>query len=191
MGRVFNRRGRDSATAEAEAQASVEQGKGRATPKRRDAERERKERVRPPRDSREQRLQQKRKRVDERKKVRQGVDSGDERFLPSRDKGPVRKYVRDYVDGRLSAGEFFMPLAAAALIFMVFGASGLGGSLSSVMILIVLFDSAFLAFTLRSLLGRRFPDEPRRGAIPYALMRALTWRSMRTPKPQVPRGHKP
>ena len=189
---MFNRRGRDSAPDDAEAQSAViDQGKGRATPKRRDAERERKERIRPPRDSRERSAQMKRKRADERAKVRQGMDSGDDRYVPNRDKGPVRKYVRDYVDGRLSAGEFFMPIAIAALIFMVAGAGGLGGSLSSVMILIVLFDSAVLSFSIRRALTRKFPDEPTRGAVPYAMMRALTWRSLRTPKPQVPRGHKP
>lgn len=188
---MFNRRSRDTATDDAETYASADQGKGRATPKRREAERERRERIRPPRDSRERAVLEKKRRAEERARLRAGVTSGDERYLPTRDKGPVRKYVRDYVDGRLSAGEFFMPLAAAALVFMVVGFAGLGGSLSSVMILVVLFDSAFLAVTLRKTLARRFPDEPTRGAIPYAMMRALTWRSMRTPKPQVPRGHKP
>jgi hypothetical protein len=119
------------------------------------------------------------------------MDAGDDRYVPNRDKGPVRRFVRDYVDGRMSAGEFFMPIAVAALILMVAGAGGIGGSLSSVMILIVLFDSAVLSFSLRRTLARKFPDEPRRGAIPYGLMRALTWRSLRTPKPQVPRGHRP
>jgi len=187
---VFNRRGRDSATDEVETSV-LDAGKGKATPKRRDAERERRERIRPPRDSRERAVQQKKKRADERTKFRQGLDSGDERYLPSRDKGPARKYVRDFIDGRLTAAEFFMPIAIAALIFMIAGAGGIGGSLSSVMILVVLFDSAVISFQLRSGLSRKFPDEPTRGAIPYGLMRALTWRSMRTPKPQVPRGHRP
>jgi hypothetical protein len=189
---VFNRRSRNSVTDEAESHRPViDQGKGRPTPKRREAERERRERVRPPRTGRERAVQQKRKRADERARLRQGMDAGDDRYVPNRDKGPVRRFVRDYVDGRMSAGEFFMPIAVAALILMVAGAGGIGGSLSSVMILIVLFDSAVLSFSLRRTLARKFPDEPRRGAIPYGLMRALTWRSLRTPKPQVPRGHRP
>jgi hypothetical protein len=189
---VFTRRGRGSATEEAAAPTpAIEQGKGRATPKRAEAERERRERIRAPRDSRRRTSQEKKRRTGERKAFREGMDKGDERYLPNRDKGPVRRFARDFVDGRLTAAEFFMPIAVASLVFMVVGAAGVGGSLSSVMILIVLFDSAILTVQLRKALTSKFPDEVRRGALPYALMRALTWRSMRTPKPQVPRGHRP
>lgn len=166
-------------------------GKGRATPKRADAERERRERARGPRDTRAGIKQDKLKRIDERKKLRLAMDRGDERYLPNRDKGPVRRYLRDAVDARLSAAEFFMPVAIASLVLMVAGASGVGGSLSTMMILVVLFDSAIMTVGLRKGVATRFPDSSRRGAMAYALMRALTWRSLRTPKPQVKRGEKP
>jgi hypothetical protein len=156
----------------------VEPRKGRPTPKRAEAERERRELA-------------KKKRGETGKLMREALNNGDERYLPNRDKGPVRRYVRDYVDGRLTAAEFFMPIALASLVLMVAGANGIGGSLSSIMILIVLFDSGVLAFQLKRALARKFPDQSRRGAVAYALMRALTWRGMRTPKPQVPRGHRP
>ena len=165
--------------------------KGRPTPKRAEAERERRERIKPTRDPRQQRQQAKKKRAETAKLMREALNNGDERYLPNRDKGPVRRFARDYVDGRLTAAEFFMPVALASLVLMVAGANGIGGSLSSIMILVVLFDSGLLAIQLKRTLARKFPHESRRGAIPYALMRALTWRSMRTPKPQVPRGHRP
>ena len=169
----------------------VDLRKGRPTPKRSEAERERRERVKPTRDPRARRVQDKKKRSETSKLMREALNNGDERYLPKRDKGPVRRFVRDYVDGRLTAAEFFMPIALASLVFMVAGAVGLGGSLSSIMIMIVLFDSGVLSVQLKRALNRKFPDEPRRGAVGYALMRALTWRSLRTPKPQVPRGHRP
>ena len=169
----------------------VETRKGRPTPKRAEAERERRERIKPTRDPRAQRQLAKKKRAETGKLMREALNNGDERYLPNRDKGPVRRYVRDYVDGRLTAAEFFMPIALASLVLMVAGANGIGGSLSSIMILIVLFDSGVLAFQLKRALARKFPDQSRRGAVAYALMRALTWRGMRTPKPQVPRGHRP
>ncbi|HUR75500.1 MAG TPA: DUF3043 domain-containing protein [Sporichthya sp.] len=189
---MFTRRGRESATEKAVVAApEVAPRKGRPTPKRAEAERERRERIKPTRDAREQRLRAKKKRAETNKQMRDGMHSGDERYLPNRDKGPVRKFVRDYVDGRLTAAEFFMPVALAALVLMVAGAPGLGGSLSSIMILIVLFDSGVMSVQLRGALARKFPDESRRGAVAYAMMRALTWRSLRTPKPQVPRGYRP
>ena len=165
--------------------------KGRPTPKRAEAERERRERIKPTRDPRAQRQMARKKRAETTKLMREALNNGDERYLPNRDKGPVRRFVRDYVDGRLTAAEFFMPIALASLVLMVAGANGIGGSLSSIMILIVLFDSAVLTFQLKKALARKFPDESRRGAVAYALMRALTWRSMRTPKPQVQRGYRP
>jgi hypothetical protein len=189
---VFTRRGRDTATQEAAAaQAEVDLRKGRPTPKRAEAERERRERIKPTSDPRARRLQEKKKRSETSKLMREALNNGDERYLPNRDKGPIRKFVRDYVDGRLTAAEFFMPIALASLVFMVAGAGGIGGSLSSVMIMIVLFDSGVMSVQLKRALARKFPDESKRGAGGYALMRALTWRSLRTPKPQVARGYKP
>lgn len=196
---MFTRRGRGSATddsttvrgSDRAAHYDVDTRKGKATPKRRDAERERRERIRAPRDSRAAIKASKLRRVEERKNMRQAMDRGEERYLPGRDKGPVRRYMRDAVDARLCAAEFFMPVAIASLVLMVVGASGLGGSLSTMMIMIVLFDSAIMTVGLRKAVASRFPDESRRGAIAYALMRALTWRSLRTPKPQVKRGEKP
>lgn len=196
---MFTRRGRDSATddstsvrdRERASRDDVDAGKGRATPKRADAERERRERARGPKDARAGMKRDKQTRVAEAKKMRAAIDRGDERFMPNRDKGPVRRYMRDAVDARLTAAEFFMPVAIASLVLMVAGASGLGGSLSTMMILVVLFDSAIMTVGLRKAVATRFPDESRRGAIAYAMMRALTWRSLRTPKPQVKRGEKP
>jgi Flp pilus assembly pilin Flp len=196
---VFTRRGRgsatdDSASVRARAQTTryeVEAGKGRATPKRADAERERRERARGPKEGRAGLKKDKQTRVAEAKRMRAAIDRGDERYMPNRDKGPVRRYLRDAVDARLTAAEFFMPVAIASLVLMVAGASGLGGSLSTMMILVVAFDSAIMTVGLRKAVATRFPDEPRRGAIAYAMMRALTWRSLRTPKPQVKRGEKP
>ncbi len=189
---MFTRRGRGSAIDEpVETTPPVDLRKGRPTPKRAEAERERRERIRAPRDRKAASLQAKKKRSETSKLMREALNNGDERYLPNRDKGPVRKFVRDFVDGRLTAAEFFMPIAVAALVFMVLGAAGIGGSVSSVMIMIVLFDSGILTVQLRRSLRRKFPDQSTRGAVAYALMRALTWRSMRTPKPQVARGYRP
>jgi len=50
---------------------------------------------------------------------------------------------------------------------------------------------AFTAVMVRRTLRTRFADESTRGAVSYAIMRSLVWRSMRTPKPQVKRGWRP
>ncbi|MGW0898750.1 DUF3043 domain-containing protein, partial [Streptomyces goshikiensis] len=55
----------------------------------------------------------------------------------------------------------------------------------------IIVDSVGLVFRLRKALSQRFPDEPRRGAVAYGLMRTLQMRRLRLPKPQVKRGERP
>jgi hypothetical protein len=60
------------------------------------------------------------------------------------------------------------------------------------MLIMVLFDSATLGFLLSRMLKREFPETTRRGGhVGYGIMRALTMRMMRLPRPQVKIGGKP
>jgi hypothetical protein len=52
-------------------------------------------------------------------------------------------------------------------------------------------DSILTAFRLKKRLAERFPDQNRRGAVAYGLMRSLQMRRLRLPKPQVKRGERP
>lgn len=194
---MISRRGRGPATDDAPVRtekALVDLRKGRPTPKRRDAERERRERVRAPRDSKAASKQNRERRLAERKAARAGMSSGDERYLPTRDQGPMRRFVRDFVDARLSAAELFLPGALIILVLLLSGsesAMNTGSYIWSIMVVVIAFDTMFFTTRLRRELRKRFPGERTRGTTPYAMMRALTWRGMRTPKPQVPRGATP
>jgi hypothetical protein len=168
--------------------------KGRPTPKRSEAQSQRRTLAKAPANRKEAA-----KRVREARRVdamrqREALANGDERYLPARDKGPVRRFARDYVDSRWSVAEFFLPLAVIILLLSIVGNVGLK-SLSLllwiVVIVLILVDSLFKGIALRSALARRFPDENRRGAVLYALMRTLQMRKMRLPKPQVARGERP
>lgn len=165
-------------------------GKGRPTPTRREAEEERKARVKPNNDLKSISKNARLRAMDERKEKRAGLMRGDERHLPKRDKGPVRGFIRDYVDARMSAAEFFLPLAAVVLLLSVTGAKALSVAVWEVMVIVLGVDSIILARRLRKELVNRFPQEPRRGTVPYALMRALTHRRLRSPKPRVDRATK-
>lgn len=193
---MFTRRDRAPVTDDAPtpAEEPVDLRKGRATPKRRDAERERRERIRPPRDSKAAAKLTRERKLAERKALRDGAARGEARYLPPRDQGPVRKFIRDSVDARISAAEFFLPGALVILVLLLTGsdsANALGSYIWSVLVVVIAFDSMILTTRLRREIRRRFPEESRRGATAYTLMRALTWRGMRTPKPQVRRGAKP
>ncbi|GDY66255.1 hypothetical protein SAV14893_056480 [Streptomyces avermitilis] len=125
---------------------------------------------------------------------RQALASGDERYLPVRDKGPVRKFARDFIDSRFCVAEFFLPLAVLILVLSVLKVAQLQNIallLWLVVIVLIVIDSIISAFRLKKQLDARFPDVPKKGAIPYALMRSLQMRRLRLPKPQVKRGERP
>ncbi|MYV54877.1 DUF3043 domain-containing protein [Streptomyces sp. NBC_01317] len=167
--------------------------KGRPTPKRSEAQSQRR-RASTPTDRKSAMKQQREARRTDMARQRAALASGDERFLPARDKGPVRRYVRDYVDSRFCMAEFFLPLAVVILVLSMVRV----GSLQNIalllwlgVIVLIVVDSIGLWLRLKKQLAERFPDTPKRGAVAYGLMRTLQMRRLRLPKPQVKRGQRP
>ncbi|MFE4850133.1 DUF3043 domain-containing protein, partial [Streptomyces sp. NPDC056689] len=60
-----------------------------------------------------------------------------------------------------------------------------------IVIVLIVLDSIVTAFRLKKRLAEKFPNEPKKGAVAYALMRTLQMRRLRLPKPQVKRGERP
>ena len=168
-------------------------GKGRATPKRKEAEAARKIRAKPPRTRKEAAKVVRKKRYEERMKMREAMDTGEERYLPARDRGKVRRYVRDFVDSRYNVAEFLLPLLVVILLLSFLQTQWAVLALFGLWIVTILgtaLDSIYLIFRLRRELRRRFPDESRRGCLPYGVLRSSQLRRFRMPKPQVKRGEK-
>ncbi|MFD1828475.1 DUF3043 domain-containing protein [Streptomyces desertarenae] len=168
--------------------------KGRPTPRRSEAEALRRAVVKPPADRKEAARRAREARRAELAKQREALAGGDERYLPMRDRGPVRRYARDFVDAKWHVAEFFLPVAVVILILsMVPSVQVKNASLLlwlGVIVMIVV-DSFVTGLRLKRALAENFPDEQRRGAVAYALMRTLQMRRMRLPKPQVARGGTP
>lgn len=165
-------------------------GKGRPTPTRRDAEAAARERARSGQNKKAARRLTRERQTERNQKMRQGLRTGDERYLPARDRGPVRRAVRDFVDGRLSMAEFLLPLLIVVMISQGISAEFSSG-LWSVTILLTVVDSVLLVWRLRRELRTRFPEEPHKGVVVYALLRAMQLRFLRLPKPQVGLGGRP
>ncbi len=168
--------------------------KGRPTPKRSEARGPRRPMATGPQSRKDAAKRQREARRAELAKQREALASGDERHLPARDKGPVRRLARDFVDSRFSVAEFFLPLAVIILVLSMLPSLQLKNIsllLWLVVIVLIVIDSIGTTVRLRKRIQERYPDENRRGAIAYALMRTLQMRRMRLPKPQVARGEKP
>ncbi|MEU7277618.1 DUF3043 domain-containing protein [Streptomyces sp. NPDC045431] len=168
--------------------------KGRPTPKRSEAQTQRRRAQTVPTDRKEAMRRQREARRADLAKQREALASGDERYLPVRDKGPVRRFVRDFVDSRFCFAEFFLPLAVVILVLSMVRSAQMQNIALLLwlgVIAMIVVDSVGIWIRLKKQLGERFPNEPKRGAIAYALMRTLQMRRLRLPKPQVKRGERP
>ena len=166
---------------------------GKATPKRRETVRRTAEPAPTNRREAVKRLREKQRA--ERVEARQGMLRGEERYLLPRDKGPERALVRDIVDSRRTMGTWFFGCTflvmlvgfnrslnptiylAANAVFLLFAAA-------------TVIDSVLIARTVRKLINERFPktDQKMRGLYFYAIMRGISFRFIRNPKPRVKPG---
>ena len=132
----------------------------------------------------------------ERAEAAAGMKAGDERYLLARDRGPERRLVRDIVDARRTVGTWFF---GGALIVLVGSSTRMpvqvqvaANVLWAVLAIAVILDSVLISRKIRKLVRERFPTTSQRlGSLSlYGIMRALTFRRMRVPKPQVELGTK-
>ncbi|MDX3232682.1 DUF3043 domain-containing protein [Streptomyces sp. ME19-01-6] len=169
--------------------------KGRPTPKRSEAQSQRRSLANSsPKNRKDASRRQRESRRADLARQREALAGGDERYLPARDKGPVRRFARDYVDSRFFVAEFFLPLAVVILVLSMIQAGAMQTYvllLWMLVILLIVINSIVLGIQLKRQLRKRFPDENLRGVVAYALMRTLQMRRLRLPKPQVKRGERP
>jgi hypothetical protein len=166
---------------------------GAATPKRKQSGRV----AEPPPANRREALKRMRQQQREaRAEQRAGMLAGDERHLPPRDKGPERALVRDIVDSRRNVATYFLPGA----LIVILGSSTamppavqLGANLFWIMLAIgVVVDSFLLTRRIKRSITQKFPKSPQapRSYYFYAIMRSLSIRRLRMPKPRVKVGAK-
>ncbi|MFF3347707.1 DUF3043 domain-containing protein [Streptomyces sp. NPDC002779] len=168
--------------------------KGRPTPKRSEAQSQRRSVAHTPTTRKEAAKRQREERRQALSRQREALANGDERYLPARDKGPVRRFARDFVDSRFNVAEFFLPMAVIILVLSMVRVGAMQSIallLWLVVIVLIVLDSIVTGYRLKKQLNERYPDDNKRGAVAYALMRSLQMRRLRLPKPQVKRGERP
>jgi hypothetical protein len=161
--------------------------KGRPTPTRKEAEAARKQQLKPALTKKEARERERQARA----QSRNAMLSGDERALLPRDQGPVKREVRDWVDGRRSAGELFLPGALTILAMgFIRNTAVQNASLVLWFILVVgiVIDSLLLVRGLKKHLLTKFKPSEIQGVNFYAIMRAIQIRRLRVPKPGAKAG---
>jgi len=135
-------------------------------------------------------------RVSDRRKLREAMMRGEEHALMPRDQGADRRLVRNVVDARRNVGNYFF----AALLFIAVLTANPNLSVRVVanyiflaMMLALVLDSWLLSRRIRKIVTERLPKEVParwRSLYFYGIMRSLSFRFMRMPKPQVKIGAK-
>ncbi|NEM90027.1 DUF3043 domain-containing protein [Galbitalea soli] len=167
--------------------------KGRATPSRKEREAARKRPLVAGRDAASRKAARSAEQA-ARERARIGMTNGEERYLPAKDRGPQKRYVRDYVDARFSIGELMIPVVG-----LLFIASLVTITSMTVIIEIAIYsffalvaiDVVVLGFILNRRLAEKFGAANVERIRLYAAMRAIQFRRLRLPKPQVKRGAYP
>ncbi|MEU6024485.1 DUF3043 domain-containing protein [Micromonospora sp. NPDC048871] len=111
-----------------------------------------------------------------------------------RDRGPERLLARNVVDSRRTVGTWFFGGALIVLIgsnqAMPPGIRLAANLLWGALALGVVIDSVFISRKIKKLVRTRYPQSTQRmGSLYlYAIMRAITFRKLRTPEPRVSIG---
>ena len=175
---------------------AAETAKGRATPKRSEAERGRRQGITgtPARSGSSGRGGTKTSSADgqaDRRARQEAIRRGEQWALPARDRGPVKALARDYIDSRRRLSEYYMYLMIVLVVVLFIRKSGLqlyAEPIALVLIVLVAVDAAWLRFKLTKLVRERLPGESTRGLTMYAVFRALQIRRFRVPPPRIRPG---
>ena len=178
----------------------AEAAKGRPTPKRSEAERNRRQpitgsgsgsRSRAPAAPRTP--EEKVRARGERARKYEAMKQGESWALNPRDRGPARALARDYIDSKRRISEYYMYILVvllAAVFLRNKTEQQYISPLVLVLVVIILVDAQVIRRSLRKLIAERLPGESTRGLTMYAVMRALQIRRFRIPSPRVRPGDK-
>jgi hypothetical protein len=173
----------------------AEAAKGRPTPKRSEAERNRRQPIggsrsaagprtpRTPEDKAAARTNRTRK--------YEAMRRGEAWALNPRDRGPTRALARDYIDSHRRPSEYYMYVLLFLLVAVFLRNKTLQDYVSPlvlVLVVIIIIDAQLVRRQLSRLVAARLPGESTRGLTLYAMMRALQIRRFRVPAPRVRPG---
>lgn len=130
---------------------------------------------------------------EERAEAAAGMRAGDERYLLARDRGPERALVRNVIDSRRTVGTWFFGGAMVVLVGTTIRIPAVqlaSNLLWAFLAIAVIVDSILISIRIKKIVRERFPKtDQRMGSLQlYGVMRALSFRRMRVPKPQVELG---
>jgi len=167
--------------------------KGAPTPKRSEAQANRRQPYQAPTDRKAAAKQSKVRTQAERLRRTHALQRGEEWALPPKDRGPVRGLARDVVDARRGFGEWYMLMVVVLFALLLVPGNGtkiIADAVVVALLVVILGEGWLVGRKVTRLAAERFPGQSTRGVMMYTLMRGISMRRMRVPKPRVNRGDK-
>jgi len=165
--------------------------KGAPTPKRSEAEAKRRQPYQAPTDRKAASKEARKRDAASRLRKSQALQRGEDWAMPPKDRGPVRALARDVVDARRSIGEYYMFMVIVLIVLLV-----LPGTQAKViadfvvvgLLTVIVGEGWYVSTKVKKLAAERLPGQSTRGIRMYVIMRSISMRRMRMPKPRVNRG---
>jgi hypothetical protein len=161
------------------------------TPKRSEAEANRRTPYQAPADRKSASRDSRQRDRSDRARRTQALQRGEDWALPAKDRGPVRALARDVVDSRRGLAEYYL-LAVVPIFALIFFPSAGVKLIADGLVLVILFVVAgegwYVGRKVERLAQERYPGQSTRGIKLYAAMRGTQMRRLRIPKPRVNRG---
>ena len=167
--------------------------KGVPTPKRSEAQANKRQPYQAPTDRKAAAKQSKQRSQQDRIRRSEALQRGEDWALPPKDRGPVRALARDVVDSRRGLGEYYMLMVVLLLVLLFLpGASTkiVADIVVLALLLVIVAEGWFVGRKVKQLAAERYPSQSTRGITMYTLMRGISMRRMRVPQPRVNRGDK-
>jgi hypothetical protein len=129
----------------------------------------------------------------ERARKAQALQRGEQWALPAKDRGNVRGLARDYVDSRRGLSEYYLFAAIPLLVLLFLHVSGvqlIADALVLLILVVVIGEGYYIGRKVQRLAQERYPGENLKGIKIYSFIRNTQLRRLRIPKPRVARGQK-
>jgi hypothetical protein len=173
--------------------SAVTPPKGAPTPKRSEAQANRRQPYQAPADRKAAARQARDRNRGDRIRRTEAYQRGEQWALPRKDQGPVRALARDIVDARRGLGEYYMVMVVVLVVLLV-----VPGSTTKVVfdvavlavVILMIAEGWLVARKVRRLAAERLPGQSTQGLTMYTIMRGIQLRRLRVPKPRVSRGEK-
>lgn len=175
------------------ARSSLTAPKGVPTPKRSEAQANRRQPYQAPADRKAASQQSRQRDRTERARKSEALQRGEQWAMPPKDRGPVRALARDVVDARRGVGEYYMFMVVVLVVLLIVPGKStklIADVVVLFLLLLIVVEGWFVGTKVKRLAAERFPGESTRGVMLYTTMRGISLRRMRIPKPRVERGGK-